>query len=278
MEEHQYGFTHDGMFHADDVFATALLTMVFPGIKILRGSRVPENFEGIVYDIGMGEFDHHQKDARVRGDGTPYGAFGLLWERYGAGLLGQEAAEHVEGRFVKPLDAADNGKGPDAMAAFIASFNEPGAAQSDERFFQAVETAKGLLSLYIENTRSRMEAERQAKEGAENLGKSPGSIEVLETYIPWKEALIGTEKNFCIYPSLRNGWNAQGVPCSRESPAVKIPFPEEWAGADPKALGRIDPGLLFCHKGRHLINTRDKETAIRLCRIAQTRFREGEVI
>ena len=123
-----------------------------------------------------------------------------------------------------------------------------------------------------------MEAERQAKEGAENLGKSPGSIEVLETYIPWKEALIGTEKNFCIYPSLRNGWNAQGVPCSRESPAVKIPFPEEWAGADPKALGRIDPGLLFCHKGRHLINTRDKETAIRLCRIAQTRFREGEVI
>ena len=163
MEEHQYGFTHDGMFHADDVFATALLTMVFPGIKILRGSRVPENFEGIVYDIGMGEFDHHQKDARVRGDGTPYGAFGLLWERYGAGLLGQEAAEHVEGRFVKPLDAADNGKGPDAMAAFIASFNEPGAAQSGERFFQAVETAKGLLSLYIENTRRRMEAERQAK-------------------------------------------------------------------------------------------------------------------
>ena len=160
MEEHQYGFTHDGMFHADDVFAAALLRMVFPGIKILRGSRVPENFEGIVYDIGMGEFDHHQKDARVRGDGTPYGAFGLLWERYGAGLLGQEAAEHVEGRFVKPLDAADNGKGPDAMAAFIASFNEPGAAQSDERFFQAVETAKGLLSLYIENTRRRMEAER----------------------------------------------------------------------------------------------------------------------
>ena len=68
MEEHQYGFTHDGMFHADDVFAAALLRMVFPGIKILRGSRVPENFEGIVYDIGMGEFDHHQKDARVRGD------------------------------------------------------------------------------------------------------------------------------------------------------------------------------------------------------------------
>ena len=169
MEGHQYGFTHDGMFHADDVFATALLTMVFPGIKILRGSRVPENFEGIVYDIGMREFDHHQKDARVRGDGTPYGAFGLLWERYGAGLLGQEAAEHVEGRFVKPLDAADNGKGPDAMAAFIASFNEPGAARSGERFFQAVETAKGLLSLYIENTRRRMEAERQAKEGAERV-------------------------------------------------------------------------------------------------------------
>ena len=45
------GFTHGGVFHADDVFATALLTMLNPDIRVDRGPRVPDSFEGIVYDV-----------------------------------------------------------------------------------------------------------------------------------------------------------------------------------------------------------------------------------
>ena len=45
------GFTHGGKFHADDVFATALLMIVRPDIKVTRGFVVPDGFDGIVYDV-----------------------------------------------------------------------------------------------------------------------------------------------------------------------------------------------------------------------------------
>ena len=80
-------FTHGGIFHADDVFASALLVLFNPEIEIQRGFKVPENFEGIVYDIGGGEFDHHFEGAPVRPNGVPYSSFGLLWERFGRSLF-----------------------------------------------------------------------------------------------------------------------------------------------------------------------------------------------
>ena len=76
-------FTHGGKFHADDVFSAALLFYINPEITILRGNRVPDDFDGIVFDIGRGAYDHHQRDSRVRENGVPYAAFGLLWEAVG---------------------------------------------------------------------------------------------------------------------------------------------------------------------------------------------------
>ena len=73
------GFTHGGKFHADDVFATALLMIVRPDIKVTRGFVVPDGFDGIVYDVGCGMFDHHQEPRESRPNGVPYAAFGLLW-------------------------------------------------------------------------------------------------------------------------------------------------------------------------------------------------------
>ena len=81
-------FTHGGKFHADDVFSAALLLYLNPEIVITRGNRVPEDFDGIVFDIGRGEYDHHQKDSRIRENGIPYAAFGLLWEELGTEILG----------------------------------------------------------------------------------------------------------------------------------------------------------------------------------------------
>lgn len=59
-------FTHSGKFHADDVFSSALLLYLNPQITITRGNRVPEEYDGIVFDIGRGRYDHHQRDSRVR--------------------------------------------------------------------------------------------------------------------------------------------------------------------------------------------------------------------
>ena len=101
-------FTHSGKFHADDVFSAALLLYLNPEITITRGNRVPEDFGGIVFDIGRGRYDHHQKDSRVRENGIAYAAFGLLWEELGIEILGEELAQKFDESFVQPLDNNDN--------------------------------------------------------------------------------------------------------------------------------------------------------------------------
>ena len=68
------GFTHGGKFHADDVFSTALLQIVRPDIQVTRGFVVPDDFDGIVYDVGGGMFDHHQEPRETRPNGVPYAA------------------------------------------------------------------------------------------------------------------------------------------------------------------------------------------------------------
>ena len=45
------GFTHGSVFHADDVFSTAFLKMICPEIVIERGNVIPEDFDGIIYDM-----------------------------------------------------------------------------------------------------------------------------------------------------------------------------------------------------------------------------------
>ena len=54
QKEHAAAFTHGGKFHADDVFSAALLLHFNPQLTIQRGNRVPEDFDGIVFDIGRG--------------------------------------------------------------------------------------------------------------------------------------------------------------------------------------------------------------------------------
>ena len=52
QKENAAAFTHGGKFHADDVFSAALLLHFNPKLTIQRGNRVPEDFGGIVFDIG----------------------------------------------------------------------------------------------------------------------------------------------------------------------------------------------------------------------------------
>ena len=128
-EKDAQAFTHSGKFHADDVFSSALLLSVNPEITIHRGSQVPEDFKGIVFDIGRGKYDHHQRDSRIRENGVPYAAFGLLWEELGAEILGEELAEKFDEAFVQPLDNNDNTGEKNELATLIGNFNPPWDAQ-----------------------------------------------------------------------------------------------------------------------------------------------------
>ena len=56
--------THSGKFHVDDVISTVFLSKIFEKVILLRISTIEnKNLENkLVYDIGFGEFDHHQKN------------------------------------------------------------------------------------------------------------------------------------------------------------------------------------------------------------------------
>ena len=141
------GFTHGGKFHADDVFSTALLQIVRPDIKITRGFTVPDDFEGIVYDVGGGLFDHHSEPRETRPNGVPYAAFGLLWRVLGAQLVGEHQARLMDENFIQPLDLNDNTGEQNSLADAIGSFNPlwDSKADPDECFWRAVPVAKTIL-------------------------------------------------------------------------------------------------------------------------------------
>ncbi len=81
--------THDSKFHADDVFSTIFLEKVFKNITLYRAKEINASLypDKIIYDIGFGEFDHHQADSKVRENKVKYCSFGKLFEKYGKDYL-----------------------------------------------------------------------------------------------------------------------------------------------------------------------------------------------
>ena len=114
--------THGGTFHSDDVLATVILEKVFGNITVYRTFEVPEKLANniIIYDIGFGKYDHHQKGGNgSRENGVPYASAGLIWRDFGRKLVedtcNPEMVWHLIDRdLIQGIDATDNGKMPSA--------------------------------------------------------------------------------------------------------------------------------------------------------------------
>jgi len=92
----QVGVTHDGIFHADEVTAAAVLEMLGVYDKLIR-TRDPVLIAsayvvfdvGADYDISKLRFDHHQANPATsngnwtREDGFPMSSIGMIWQWYG---------------------------------------------------------------------------------------------------------------------------------------------------------------------------------------------------
>ena len=179
------GFTHGGKFHADDVFSTALLQILRPDIKITRGFTVPDNFDGIVYDVGGGMFDHHSEPRETRPNGVPYAAFGLLWRVLGAGLVGEHQARLLDENFVQPLDLNDNTGEQNSLSDAIGSFNPvwDSGEDPDVCFWKAVPFARAVLENEIAAANAVNRADAAVQRAYKN---SRDGIVVLPGDMPWK--------------------------------------------------------------------------------------------
>ena len=178
-------FTHSGKFHADDVFSAALLLYLNPEITITRGNTVPDDYEGLVFDI-----------------------------------LGEELAQNFDESFVQPLDINDNTGEKNELATLIGNFN-PGwdsKSSNDEAFFQAVNVAGMILENKFERYLGNERADRRVEEvlakhnAALASGDTPAentNILVLPEFIPCQKRLSETNIAFVIFPSNRGGYCIQ---------------------------------------------------------------------
>ena len=288
-------FTHSGKFHADDVFSSALLLYLNPQITITRGKRVPEGYDGIVFDIGRGRYDHHQRDSRVRENGVPYAAFGLLWEELGSGILGETLAQRFDEEFVQPLDNNDNTGEKNELASLIGNFNpvwdETEAADGvteEERdrglsvgFLRAVQVA----GMVLENKFARYRADARADEkinqvlAMQETQGGDARILVLPEFVPCQKQLKETDIAFVIFPSNRGGYCIQPQK-KPDSMNYKCSFPKQWLGLEneelQKATGLASAG--FCHKGGFLMTVGDEADAIRACGISLEEYEQKPVI
>lgn len=276
MEVFNYDWvvTHKTIFHADDVFGVAMCRLINPNIEIIRTLDVDEVLErannigkkAIVFDIGMGKYDHHQEDKAMRKaefgkDPVPYCGFGLLWRDFGYLLCPERAAwEKVDSTLVLGIDKADNGVQQNLLSATIKTMNPNWneTTSEDVAFHRAMNVAMILLKAHVDHANAAMAARDEVL--ANYFG---GEILVLDKYLPWADTVIGDEHCkdvlFVVYPSQRGGWNVQTVPKQPGAFVNRMNFPDEWLGhADP------DRGIHFAHTANFLIACDTKGQAVRV--------------
>ena len=181
--------THNGKFHADEVFAISLLRSLdrYRDAEIIR-TRDPEVLKtadvvvdvGSTYDPSTHRYDHHQpefKDSFSPNFKTLLSSAGLVYKHFGREILSNKAVQlstnqiealyqHVYESFVEPFDANDNGISaypPEIKPKFARSFDifshvnllNPGwnvtitPEVSNSAFMNAVEMVTGVFNLYL---------------------------------------------------------------------------------------------------------------------------------
>jgi uncharacterized UPF0160 family protein len=286
--------THDGSFHADEVFAVAALGLLGEPVEVIR-TRDPAAFAraDIRVDVGFrddpstGDFDHHQRDFdRARANGIRYASFGLVWREFGARICGgeQEVADAVDASLVQAVDANDIGRPVTrslidgvhhmTVSGVIGAFNPRwdeslGRDEEHERFDAAVALAQDVLTREIASAASGRRAQRVVRE-AITAAADPRIVE-LPVNAPWKQVLVPETQDalFVIYPK-RQGFGLEAVPRELGSFENRRDLPETWAGLDgadlASATGVAD--ALFCHAKRFLVVARSRAGIKRLAELA----------
>lgn len=291
--EIKYLATHNGTFHADDVFAYVILKKVFPGYELIR-SRDPKELEKaeIVFDVGGGKYDHHTTDKVYRENGIPYAAFGLVWRDFGKELLSswlpeehlEYAHKKIEEELVLAVDAFDNGvdimTSPivdiPTVSSIISEFNHrmPKDGNTVEEytvFTQASEMANSIFMHKLIGIRNQLLAKGKIVEAFESR-KTPELLE-LEEGADWGEILAEIDTNeevlFVTYPK-PDGYYIQIVRKEKDSFEARKDLPEEWAGKRDEELGAVVgiDDAVFCHPARFLAGAKSKESILKMAELA----------
>lgn len=281
--------THDGKFHTDEVFAIAILRLIYPDIKIIR-SRKPEDYSDCDLKVDIcrncdpekGEFDHHQEDFnKSRENKIPYASAGLVWKHFGMKLVNsKEAFDYIDEKLMQPIDAMDCGVDitPNCLirnyciGQVIESFKPSWQDKNrdyNKGFEKAVNFATDLLSKEIKYANGIIKAEEIIKAAISN-SNNPDYI-ILEDNIPFQKYLIeNTNIKYVIQKNSAGYYSVYTVRVSLTSFENRKDLPKRWAGLQGTDLVKtcgVDDAL-FCHKNLFNCVAKSKEGAIKLVELA----------
>jgi len=273
--------THDTTFHADDVFAVAMLQTAmdayhgfpfdlftgyynvnenhFRGFELFR-TRNPEILAagladpqilvldvGGVYDPSMLNFDHHQ-------DMNLMSAAGLVYEHFKDLICPRPDAQPFFEKFISAIDAMDTNRnniygvwatlpsGFRNVSSIIGGFNRD-VTDPDQQFIQFRKAVEfAMVIIGNEVYNSERKAEFEAEYHRRVI--LPNNVAVFEEYSGiWKDK---TDHVFAVMPHA-NGWQIQ----SRDTTIDVV----------PESIAHC-PGFIFRHKSGFMAVVKDKRVAI----------------
>lgn len=284
--------THAGNMHADDVFATAFLELYLKDVYLFRATDVNNEIkekEGVfIYDIGLGEYDHHGVNPKTRENGIIYCSFGLLWSSFGKKYLEENNYSNIEllhaafeKDLVEAIDADDNGDFPKIEAPYkvktlsdiIKLYNPKYNSNENigEQFLKAESFAKDIIKEELYNLSGRIIAKEKVHNALKDV---QNHILVLEEHMPYLEAILEYDTKgkvyYIVFPSNRGGYIIRAVQKSLTDSTLRKPFPKEWGGLTNQDLERITgvKDATFCHSQQFICATKTKEAAILLAECA----------
>lgn len=214
--------THDGVFHADDVFAVTILRGTFDASEVVR-TRDEEQMLGpdvVIVDVGgeydeyRNRFDHHQPGGAARrhyGDQEEYAAAGLVWRHFGARyvtrqlrdllpgdnettMVPRSIARKVDRTLIRHIDAADTGARSGvgySVSAVISSMNPTFTedANPDDAFREATNVAEVILNRAVAYAYAEEMADKEVLAALNREAYLERAL-VLERFVPWQAAAI----------------------------------------------------------------------------------------
>ncbi|MFZ4287032.1 MYG1 family protein [Variovorax sp. HJSM1_2] len=296
--------THNGSFHADDIFGVAVLMLLHPQAQLIRTRDTAQIAQsdfavdvGGEWDATRGRFDHHQRGfAGARDGGVVYASAGLVWREYGAALvekmfglgdapLAQSVAAALDEELVQHLDRADTGAAHGApglfgLSALMSQFNTTwdirGDAEQDEvkalaQFRKAVEVMTTLLTATLDQLRAKAQGAALARNAEKLFG---GQVLLMPRGgLPWREVISREmpEVLFVVYPdSSAQQYQLHVVTVEPHSFQARKDLPKAWAGLRLAELAEVTgvADAVFCHNGRFIAGAASLAGATRLAEIA----------
>lgn len=255
--------THNGGFHADEVFCVAIFELlVNSAVKVIRTrnaeiiAEAKETPNHWVFDVGREYdteklcFDHHQDTE------TDQASIGRFME-----YLLNDGLDHVKmsfdedmkyakqiltmvvDSFTREVDLHDTGNSDYSdqniitISKHVSLYNGEDLTNThiqDKQFKSAVKMVKKLLTLFIDRELNKLKQYDTIKE----LFETQREILVMESYpLPWKEyacshpeILVKNNFHFALYPAKGTEWRLQAMPdpVTSERYSIRTKIPKNW--------------------------------------------------